>query len=89
MTETQNNEAVAGLVNEYISKEIVTNPELLPIKGDTQLIKTGILDSLSLLKVVMFLEQKFGIKVGMEDVVPENFDTIDTICSYVRSRSPK
>ncbi len=77
---------IESVVNDYLTKEVVTNPDLLPIKNDTQLIKSGILDSLSLLKLVFFLEQKFSISVGMEDVVPQNFDTIDTISAFVQSK---
>ena len=89
MTPDSQEAIMEGMIGDYLAKEVVTNPDLLPIKGDTQLIKSGILDSLSLLKLVFFLEQRFSIKVGMEDVVPENFATIDTICSYVRSKAQK
>jgi methoxymalonate biosynthesis acyl carrier protein len=77
---------IETMVNNYLTKEVVTNPDLLPLKNDTQLIRSGILDSLSLLKLVFFLEQQFQITVGMEDVVPANFDTIDTIVALVRSK---
>ncbi len=86
MAQDSGRNMIESVVNDYLTKEVVTNPELLPIKNDTQLIKSGILDSLSLLKLVFFLEQKFNISVGMEDVVPQNFDTIDTISSYVASK---
>jgi acyl carrier protein len=82
----ENSGMIESTVEEYLSKEVVTNPDLLPIGHDTQLIDSGILDSLSLLKLVFFLEEKFSINVGMEEVVPQNFETIDTITTFVRTK---
>ena len=72
-----------SVLNDYISRELVSKPELLPLKNDTPLLETGILDSLSML--VLFLEQHFGIVVDAEELIPEHFQTIDAICTYLRT----
>jgi acyl carrier protein len=59
------------------------SPELLPIRKDTKLIESGILDSLTMLKLVTFLEEKFGVKVDPEDVVRENFETVAMILNFM------
>lgn len=74
-----------AVINEYISRELVSRPELLPLKNDTQLLDSGILDSLALLKLVMFMEQEFQVEVVPEELVPENFATIETIANYIRT----
>jgi acyl carrier protein len=76
-------------INTYISQEIVTKSEQLPLKNNTLLLESGILDSLSLLKLVLFLEKKFGVVVGPEELVPENFKTVDEVCSYLRAKRQK
>jgi len=78
-----------SLINAYIIRELVSKPKSLPLKNDTLLFESGILDSLSLLKLVLFLEQQFGVKVPPEDMVPENFKSIDAICTYFRSKQKK
>jgi acyl carrier protein len=70
---------------DYINREGSAKPDS-PIKEDTALIESGILDSLSILKLVLFLEDRFKVKVSPEDVVPENFETVQAICRYLRSR---
>ena len=72
-------------IKEYISHELITNPELLPLANDTPLLASGILDSLSILKLVLFLDREFGIVVAPEDVIPEHFETIEAICTYLRA----
>ena len=59
---------------------------MLPIKPDTKLIESGILDSLSILRLTIFIEEKLGVKVDADEVVRENFDTIDAICRFVREK---
>jgi acyl carrier protein len=45
------------------------------IRPDTELIDEGILDSLAILNLVEFLEERFNIVLPVEEFVPENFRT--------------
>jgi acyl carrier protein len=75
-----------AVINDYISRELVQDSSLLPLENATSLLETGILDSLSLLRLVVFVQDRFGIIVDDVDLVPENFDSVDTICAYLCSR---
>ena len=77
------------VIKDYISQELVRDPALLPVADDTSLLESGILDSLSLLQLVVFLEGRFGITVGDADLLPEHFATVNTICAYLRTREPE
>ena len=87
MTDSQTDGTpMESVIREYIGREVTTMPDPIPIKDDTPLIQSGILDSLSILKLVLFLEEKFGVKVSSGDVIPGNFETVQTICKYLRSK---
>jgi acyl carrier protein len=73
-------------INDYISKELVQDPALLPLSNESSLVDSDILDSLNLLRLVVFLEDRFGITMGDADLVPENFGSVSTICAYLRAR---
>ena len=60
--------------------------ETMPV--DQSLIELGVLDSLSLLMIVMFLEQTWSFKVPPPDFVPEQFETLARIKSFVEARRP-
>jgi acyl carrier protein len=79
---------VETVINDYISRELVHDPALLPLADDTSLLEAGILDSLALLRMVVFLEERFGITVGDADLLPENFASVNAICAYIRARQP-
>jgi acyl carrier protein len=76
------------VINDYISREIIADRAQLPLSNDTPLVEEGILDSLSLLQLVVFLEERFGVTVNEADLLPENFTSVNTICAYLRAREP-
>jgi acyl carrier protein len=59
------------------------------IGGDQSLIATGILDSLALLKLIFFLEERFAIKIADGEVTPAHFETIDRITGYLEAKTSK
>jgi acyl carrier protein len=77
-----------SVINDYISREIVQDQAMLPLSNDTSLLKGGILDSLSLLRLVVFLQERFQLTVDETDLLPENFDSVDAVCAYLRAREP-
>jgi acyl carrier protein len=80
---------VETVINDYISQELVQDPALLPLADETPLLDSGILDSLKLLRLVVFLDQRFGITMDEADLLPENFASVNTICAYLRTREPE
>jgi acyl carrier protein len=79
---------VETVINEYISRELVQDPALLPLANETSLLDSGILDSLRFLRLVIFLKERFGIKMGDADLLPKNFASVNTICAYLRACEP-
>jgi acyl carrier protein len=79
---------VETVINDYISRELVQDPALVPLADEAPLLESGILDSLTLLRLVVFLEERFGITMGDADLLPENFASVNTICASLRAREP-
>jgi acyl carrier protein len=79
---------VETIINDYISREFVRDPALLPLANDISLLDSGILDSLSFLRLVVFIEERFGLTMGEADLLPENFGSVNTICAFLRAREP-
>jgi acyl carrier protein len=70
-------------IERYILDEIMFGKGQKRIAPDQSLLDTGILDSLALLRLIVFIEEQFGITVGDDEVTPVNFDSLDKIKSYV------
>ena len=53
------------------------------VADDDDLLLSGLLDSMSVMRLVLHLETALGVKVPPEDVVIENFTSIETIAAYL------
>lgn len=53
---------------------------------DDHLLANGILDSLGVLDLVGYLEREFGIAVADEDLVPEHFETLRHLTTFVEEK---
>lgn len=56
------------------------------LEYDTPLISGGIIDSISTLKLVTFLEEEFDIQVQANEMNSDNLDTLEEITSFVLSK---
>jgi acyl carrier protein len=57
------------------------------LKDSDELLESGIVDSLGILDLVAFLESEFGLTVGDEDLLPENFRSIERIAEFANQKS--
>ena len=71
-------------VREFISENFILDADELA--DDASLTQSGVLDSMGVLELIMFLEEKFGLQVPDEEALPENLDSIDRIVRYVSGR---
>lgn len=59
-------------------KRGVTNSDLL--------LETGVLDSLGILDVVQFIETEFGLHIEDDELLPENFQSIQNLSEFVQKK---
>jgi acyl carrier protein len=53
---------------------------------DEDLLEQGIIDSLGIMKLILFMEETYGIAVADEEVVPENFQTVSMMVRFVEQK---
>lgn len=74
-------------VREFLREHAILSSDKPDVSSDESLLDSGILDSASIFQLVGFLEERFDFVIPDEDLVPENFDTLDSITDFVRSRA--
>lgn len=70
---------------EILRVEILQDEEL-EISKDADLLTTGTLNSMALIRLVAAIESKYSIKIPPTDLVIENFLNIHSIETYVKKR---
>jgi acyl carrier protein len=70
-------------IRQYILAEFLPGEKPSNLLDQTRLRTSGVLDSLATLKLVTFVEDRFGIEIEAHEASVENFDTIESIAALV------
>ena len=75
-------------IRDFILTELAYDRSDLELCSDTSLIEGGIVDSIGVLKLMIYLESEFSFKIAPKDYGPASFETIgairDLVNRYVR-----
>jgi len=73
------------LIN-YIQNELVGKRKNITIAPTDNLLGSGLVDSMGIMKLITFIEKEFGIKVPPQDMIIENFMSVEAISTYLNKR---
>jgi acyl carrier protein len=74
-------------IREFVLDRLAPTSGRTDIHDEDDLIDSGVIDSLGIFQLVAFLEERFGIAIGDEEITPENFGSIVAIERLVAARS--
>ncbi len=72
-------------LTKFLTDELAAGRDDVDVVKDS-LVDAGIIDSVGILKLVDFIEKDLSVKISDDDLVPENFDTLDDIVRLVDSK---
>jgi acyl carrier protein len=78
----------AAVINDKIRSYVLeeTFAEDGKINNQTLIFKEGYFDSMGFVRLVSYLENEFGIKISDDDLVEQNFESINAISNFVSNR---
>jgi acyl carrier protein len=74
-------------IREFVIDRLAPTSGLADVHDEDDLIDSGVIDSLGIFQLVAFLEDRFGIAIGDEEITPENFGSVMAIERLVAARS--
>lgn len=77
---------VENKIRDFLAKNIIFSENGFSYGDDVSLLENGIVDSLGVMELVMFVQTEFAVKVDPLDVTPENFDSVERLARYVRGK---
>jgi len=80
-------DAIVAELRTFLLRDVLRD-ERVQLPPDAPLL-SGRLDSLGLVQLMEFLEDRFGLVVANDDVVDENFGSLRSLATFVRARSPR
>ena len=75
-------------IKDYIMAEFLPGESPDELTDTTPLISGGILDSIATLKLVMFIEETWGVSFAPHEVDKENLDTLNAITRLLVAKKP-
>ena len=79
MQSTKNKE----LIRQFIISQLARKKEHTILTYQDDVITSGIIDSLGIMKLISYLEETLSLKISDEDIIPENFESIEAISSFI------
>jgi acyl carrier protein len=81
-TSTRTEDVIAG----YIAENILFSRSGYPYAAEESFLENGIIDSVNVLELVMFIEETFHVHVEDGEIVPENFDSVSRLAAFVAKK---
>lgn len=74
------------IILNFIREKLLRGDGQVSLEPDASLISAGVLDSLALLKLLLFIEERFNLKVKDGEVNPSNFETVNRISAFIEGK---
>lgn len=79
--------SIENQIKEYISKNLLFSSDAFKYGDDASFLEEGIVDSQGVMELVLFVEENFKVQVKDSEIVPDNFDSVQRLATYVRNKT--
>jgi acyl carrier protein len=73
-------------IKSYIAQNILFSKNGFEYDDDDSFLEKGIVDSMSVMELIMFIEEDYGLTVDDEEMTTDNFDSINRLANYVQRK---
>ena len=78
--------SVQTQIRHYILENFLYTSDESKLGDSDSFLEHGIVDSTGILELLMFVEEAFGFEVDDEEVLPDNFDSVERLTRYVEQK---
>ena len=71
-------------LRQFIASEL--GRDVSGVADADSLLEAGVIDSMGVLELVSFIEKQYRIAVAEDEMMPENFDSVDAIAAFIDRR---
>lgn len=74
-------------IKQYIAENFLFSNNGFTLDDDESFLEAGVVDSLGVVELVAFVEENYHIAVPDDDIVPNNFDSVESLTAYITRRT--
>ena len=76
---------IKKMLKTFIVKNYLKN-ENAKHSDDDSFLEEGIIDSIGVIEIASYIQEKYGIKIAVPEIMPENFDTLNNLEKYITKK---
>jgi acyl carrier protein len=80
---------VESTLKEFIQGNFLACKGMTEIANEDSLLDTGLVDSAGVFELASFMERTFGVELDDTDIIPENFESINSLSAFIRRKRPR
>ena len=77
---------VQTTLKEFIVRNFLYRNDTKNVSTDESLLDGGLIDSMGIFQLVAFIEGEFTIDVLDEEIIPENFETLNNMVAFIKAK---
>lgn len=74
-------------IRDFVVENALFGAPETALDDNDSFLEKGIIDSTGILELVSFVEEEFGVEVKDEELVPENFDSVNKLSDYIERKT--
>ena len=82
-------ESIETTLRAFIAESILFSDSGYPYEDSTSFLDNGIVDSMSVMDLVLFSEKEFGVTISDPEITPENFDSVENLSNFIRAKKSR
>ncbi|MEM1124839.1 MAG: acyl carrier protein [Bacteroidota bacterium] len=71
----------------YIIDEFHGGDASIAIAADDDLLGSGLVESMSMMRLITFLEETYQFKLPFQDMTIDNFETVNAMVAYIKKQN--
>ena len=80
---TENKQDILSTIKSFIIENFLFGNDSEMIENKESFMENGIIDSTGILELIEFVEEKYEITIGDDELLPENLDSLDNISTFI------
>lgn len=77
---------IEAQIKDYLARSVLFTDGTYEYSDEASFLDEGIVDSVAVMELALFVEETFGITIDDSEITPDNFDSVSKLANYVRRK---
>lgn len=74
---------IKGELKKFIIDRYLSGISKIRLSDSDSFLEKGIIDSIGVMELAVFIQNRFGFRIRPPEIIPENFDTLDNLECFI------